>query len=496
MYLTAIEKNLNILLYISHNNSYLKQAIIFTKEHRRMEQLLLSKQPQYLEFSYETMCHTKVTPKEYEVCIAIPQSKKYIGYITMIQEPPHANTYAQQYPNTHTPHANTYTHPCANTHTHTPDANIYANPCANTQGTTPTNTNPAYPILIIYELNRFRKVNGIYAVSTVDVEMCEVASWMEETIFYGSIVDSFFIMEDILYYKNTSMRNAVFKEKMEKMTYILSLSDFFDWIPPSHHPSHCPPPSPDHHEFTGKMKLVFPMFFQNVEQTTIDINMVPYPIHHVQYKSINLLKPILNVSLARNGTLVFKTQPVVKETNQQIGNTGIAGNNTTASYKKNGCSSSPHSYRNKFGTAFTFSYGKPQYKKLTMFEVMADVQYDVYLLYAYNNLAITTQNRSASASSKPFDKHIYVNVAFISTYATSKMMNGIFRKIKENVNLDYIEESDDEDDFENSDPEKYVDLKKKVIMECQFNFKFKKWMPLRVVENSNGYNKIVPISNL
>ena len=75
-------------------------------------------------------------------------------------------------------------------------------------------------------------------------------------------------------------------------------------------------------------------------------------------------------------------------------------------------------------------------------------------------------------------------------------MNGIFRKIKENVNLDYIEESDDEDDFENAEPDKYVDLNKKVNMECQFNYKFKKWMPIRVVDSSINQGKIVPVSNL
>jgi hypothetical protein len=61
-------------------------------------------------------------------------------------------------------------------------------------------------------------------------------------------------------------------------------------------------------------------------------------------------------------------------------------------------------------------------------------------------------------------------------------MNNIFRKIKENENLDAIEESDDEEDFENIDYDKYVDLKKYVFMECKFSMKFKKWIPIRVVQ--------------
>ena len=62
-------------------------------------------------------------------------------------------------------------------------------------------------------------------------------------------------------------------------------------------------------------------------------------------------------------------------------------------------------------------------------------------------------------------------------------MNKIFRKIKENENLDYIEESDDEEDFQNICEDKYVDLNKKVQMECSFSYKFKRWIPLRIVRN-------------
>jgi len=72
-------------------------------------------------------------------------------------------------------------------------------------------------------------------------------------------------------------------------------------------------------------------------------------------------------------------------------------------------------------------------------------------------------------------------------------MNGLFRNIKENVNLDAIEESDDEEDFENIDPEKYVDLQKSLLMECRYHTKFRKWVPLRVVDDRQ---KVVHISQL
>ena len=71
-------------------------------------------------------------------------------------------------------------------------------------------------------------------------------------------------------------------------------------------------------------------------------------------------------------------------------------------------------------------------------------------------------------------------------------MNKLFRNIKENLNLDYIEESDDEDDFENIREDKYVDLQKTVAMECVFSQKFKKWVPKKIVQGQ----KIVHISQL
>ena len=65
-------------------------------------------------------------------------------------------------------------------------------------------------------------------------------------------------------------------------------------------------------------------------------------------------------------------------------------------------------------------------------------------------------------------------IAHIPNYETSVMMNSIFRNIKENRNLDALEESDDEDDM---DPDKFVDLNKCVRMTCMFNHRFKRWQP-------------------
>jgi hypothetical protein len=57
------------------------------------------------------------------------------------------------------------------------------------------------------------------------------------------------------------------------------------------------------------------------------------------------------------------------------------------------------------------------------------------------------------------------------------LLNKIFRNIKENDNLDALEESDDEDEFENNKEDRFVYLEKECMFNCVFNHKFKKWMP-------------------
>ena len=108
-----------------------------------------------------------------------------------------------------------------------------------------------------------------------------------------------------------------------------------------------------------------------------------------------------------------------------------------------------------------FYYNHIQYNnnapRVAEYYVVADVMSDIYKLYT--------------------DKNVFVGFAHIPNYSVSVYMNSIFRNIKENQNLDILEESEDEDDFENTDVHKYVDLTKKVKMKCVFNERFKKWVP-------------------
>jgi hypothetical protein len=108
-------------------------------------------------------------------------------------------------------------------------------------------------------------------------------------------------------------------------------------------------------------------------------------------------------------------------------------------------------------------FSKPQFRQVAVFWAKADVQFDIYNLYC--------------------SKDVFCGVAGIQTYKTSVLLNTLFRKIRANQNLDAIEESDDEDTFEDVRETKWVaDMSNKVKMVCEFNAKLRKWVPVRVAD--------------
>lgn len=113
-----------------------------------------------------------------------------------------------------------------------------------------------------------------------------------------------------------------------------------------------------------------------------------------------------------------------------------------------------------------FIYGSLNYfsnpKKFAIFNIKPDINFDIYHLYIQNNQ--------------------YYGNALIPDYKTSVMMNKLFRIIKENDNLDLLEESDSEDEFENINIDKYVKLDKTFKFKCVFNPLLKKWQPLEIVD--------------
>jgi hypothetical protein len=110
-----------------------------------------------------------------------------------------------------------------------------------------------------------------------------------------------------------------------------------------------------------------------------------------------------------------------------------------------------------------------------IFKISPQIQNDIYNLFIYKN-----------------GKEEFYDIALIPDYTTSVLMNKLFRNIKENRNLDALEESDDEVEFENERDDKFVFLDRSFKMNCQYNYKFKKWVPLSLA----GKNDRIISANL
>jgi hypothetical protein len=108
-------------------------------------------------------------------------------------------------------------------------------------------------------------------------------------------------------------------------------------------------------------------------------------------------------------------------------------------------------------------------ERLAVFQVKPEIQNDIYYLYCYDNISQTL---------------VHYNIAYIPDFKTSVMMNKLFRNIKENTNLDLLEESDNEDEFENEKEDRFVYLDREFNMLCSYNYKFKKWVPLKLADKN------------
>lgn len=230
-------------------------------------------------------------------------------------------------------------------------------------------------------------------------------------------------------------------EDCERPIFLLEDLAFYEGIPLSKQP------------FSEKLRfteLLFTKYRDVIRQCSIAIGLpmmwsydsqlsiswqdkVPYQVHHLQHRSLDKIVPYINIPITKN---ILAAKPNEKELPFFL---------------------PPRLPR--------FDFSKHQYKYPTCFEIKADIQSDIYHLYSFG----------------PKSKRIYCGVAYIPSYNTSKFMNSLFRTIKENQNLDALEESDDEEEFENVEPNKFVDLQKTLVMECIFQRKFKKWMPTKVI---------------
>jgi len=242
-------------------------------------------------------------------------------------------------------------------------------------------------LCLVLELNNNKNISKIYSI-----KYCFTNEVAFNTILYGTFVinknTSFFVCEDILFYKNIECQYFYYKQKLnllnELFTYNIKNTNLSNFI------------------------ISLPIIKKSYSKAYDICQYLPYDIYGIQHRVIN---KYYSIGIIKN-------------------NYNIIENN---------------------------------------FIVRANINPDIYNLFYIED-----------------KREIFYNIAMIPDYKTSIFMNNIFRKIRENQNLDLLEESDSEDDFQNNREDKFVDLNKSVIMKCIYINKFKKWKPISITLNSNA----------
>ena len=276
----------------------------------------------------------------------------------------------------------------------------------------------AEDVCYLMDINKDQKV-----VKVVKIDIQVPYKLALGTVLYGTMctIDEkqVFVIEDIYYFRGLPIKQFTFGEKL---TYFHTLMT----------------------EYLKSTMFALPYMtlvkgdnalLESLQFYESMVTKTAYATHHVQFRSSETVSPYLNHTYKKK-----QEQAMVYEPDVIL-----------------------------FPRA-DLNYTAQSTLRTAVFRVTADIQNDVYHLFAYDG--------------KTKD-YTYVNIAYIGTRPLSVYMNNLFRNIRENKNVDYGEESEDEDTFQNVNPDKYVDLKKEYKMNCVFQNKFKKWVPVSVVENSS-----------
>ena len=256
------------------------------------------------------------------------------------------------------------------------------------------------------------------------------------TIFYGTLFNylnnNFFSIEDIFLYKGKNVSSNIWIKKLELFKQIMN-NDIKQVA-------------------YNKSFIVFGLPLINIDFDKLidEISKVKYKIKFVQFRNYN------NKNVSQYLELININKFKFSEIKQPIKNNEPKSAHVIAKQVPNVNSNS--SYKNTI-----------RREKTAIFQVKPEIQNDIYYLYCFDN---TTQSL------------IHYNIACIPDFKTSVMMNKLFRNIKENNNLDTLEESDNEDEFENDKEDRFVYLDREFNMLCSYNYKFKKWTPLKLADKN------------
>ena len=312
-------------------------------------------------------------------------------------------------------------------------------------------------VCLLLELNREKRVVHAKQIQ-VDFDL-DGPHMALGTFLYGSLSyvqgasdapRAFFIIEDILMYRAVSLRKLCFGIRLGILEQLMS------------DPKCLPGQFSDSPNSLLNVSFTLPMMFDAIKDGSPPTSDVPYKIHHVQYRSLTQILPYINVldTMCHEPTGILGNSQIHPQmlSGEALASLSLPIRSPTGVSRRETGSSLVHPIH-KSGI-------DPIGKQRAIFLVTADLQSDIYHL---------TRDVLDPNSTYTTD------VAYIPNYTVSVFMNSLFRNIKENRNLDAIEESDDEDDFYDMRVDKYVDLSKEIRMECVYHKKFRRWIPYQLI---------------
>jgi hypothetical protein len=295
------------------------------------------------------------------------------------------------------------------------------------------------PVCAIMELTDKKQIIDIKIMNACFSPELSYGTILYGTLFYTSH-NKFFTIEDIFSHKGTNTDRINWGGKLSKIGSILKK---------------------DLKQISYNNSFVvfgLPLMCKTMEELDRKIQNITYKISTIQFKLFNKI----NSFLFMNFKNYIEAKPLNLENSIMI--------------NKPIDKQPDKPYEKQLDKQIDKNIRK-QTKREVVFLIRPDIQNDIYYLYCLNNQL----------------KEEQYGIAHIPDYNTSVMMNKLFRIIKENQNLDALEESDDEEEFENDNIDKFVHLDKSYKMVCHFNYKFKKWVPIKL---SNQEAKIVNANEL
>jgi hypothetical protein len=290
-------------------------------------------------------------------------------------------------------------------------------------------------VCLIMELITNSRILDITIVNT-----CFSSELSYGTILYGTVLqyidNTFFYIEDIYRYKGNDLERITWGEKLSCINKMLKK---------------------DLKQIAYNTSFIIfglPIMCTNNKELENKIKNINYKISIIKFNLFNKI----------NNCLIMTYEKYKEINNNNNNNNKNNNNNNNKNNNNNNNNNNNKNNNNNNNDKNNNNNNDKHNNKEIVFLVKPDFQCDIYHIYSLNN--------------------VYHGMLNIPDYNTSVMMNTLFRNIKENANLNALEESDDEDEFENEDICKFVYLDKMYKIVCKFNNKFKKWYPIKLADEN------------